>query len=161
MWASWACRSTSPSRTSLRWVPHCLPDCSRIGSDQIMSSSSRHGGPACLPAPFTASCALCCQAELETHDGVSAGKYTIGLGQDSLAFCSDQEDVISMRCAVGWMRAGDNEKEPSAHCSFVFVSVSLWFNNCWRSTRLIQSWWEGWRLDLRRLSTRASPSNQR
>ncbi|CAI7862000.1 unnamed protein product, partial [Closterium sp. NIES-54] len=36
------------------------------------------------------------QTELEVHDGVSAGKYTIGLGQDELGFCCDQEDVISM-----------------------------------------------------------------
>eukprot|EP00850_Spirogloea_muscicola_P018737 SM000175S03284 [mRNA] locus=s175:63362:67147:- [translate_table: standard] len=40
------------------------------------------------------------QAELEAHDGVSAGKYTIGLGQTALAFCSDQEDVISMSLTV-------------------------------------------------------------
>jgi hypothetical protein len=37
------------------------------------------------------------QEELETHDGVSKGKYTIGLGQDSMAFCTEVEDVISMR----------------------------------------------------------------
>lgn len=40
------------------------------------------------------------QSELEVHDGVSSGKYTIGLGQDSLAFCGDQEDVISMSLTV-------------------------------------------------------------
>eukprot|EP00850_Spirogloea_muscicola_P003878 SM000016S01866 [mRNA] locus=s16:344893:348687:+ [translate_table: standard] len=40
------------------------------------------------------------QAELEAHDGVSSGKYTIGLGQTALAFCSDQEDVISMSLTV-------------------------------------------------------------
>ena len=34
---------------------------------------------------------------LEDYDGVSKGKYTIGLGQDRLAFCTDLEDVISMR----------------------------------------------------------------
>ncbi|XP_048320179.1 hydroxymethylglutaryl-CoA synthase [Ziziphus jujuba] len=39
----------------------------------------------------------CVQQEaLEAHDGVSKGKYTIGLGQDCLAFCTDVEDVISM-----------------------------------------------------------------
>ena len=37
------------------------------------------------------------QEELEDFDGVSKGKYTIGLGQDRLAFCTDLEDVISMR----------------------------------------------------------------
>ncbi|KAI6707272.1 hypothetical protein NL676_010234 [Syzygium grande] len=39
----------------------------------------------------------CVQQEaLEVHDGVSKGKYTIGLGQDCLAFCTEVEDVISM-----------------------------------------------------------------
>ncbi|GJP83227.1 hypothetical protein CLOP_g13406 [Closterium sp. NIES-67] len=40
------------------------------------------------------------QTELEQHDGVSAGKYTIGLGQDELGFCCDQEDVISISLTV-------------------------------------------------------------
>ncbi|XP_047158258.1 hydroxymethylglutaryl-CoA synthase-like [Vigna umbellata] len=40
----------------------------------------------------------CIQQEvLETHDGASKGKYTIGLGQDCMAFCTEVEDVISMR----------------------------------------------------------------
>ncbi|XP_022892824.1 hydroxymethylglutaryl-CoA synthase [Olea europaea var. sylvestris] len=39
----------------------------------------------------------CIQQEvLEAHDGVSKGKYTIGLGQDCMAFCDEVEDVISM-----------------------------------------------------------------
>ncbi|CAM8933767.1 unnamed protein product [Rhodiola kirilowii] len=39
----------------------------------------------------------CIQQEvLEAHDGASKGKYTIGLGQDCMAFCSEVEDVISM-----------------------------------------------------------------
>jgi hydroxymethylglutaryl-CoA synthase len=37
------------------------------------------------------------QEALEAHDGASKGKYTIGLGQDCMSFCSDVEDVISMR----------------------------------------------------------------
>lgn len=40
------------------------------------------------------------QEELEEHDGASKGKYSIGLGQDCLAFCTDLEDVISMRCHI-------------------------------------------------------------
>ncbi|KAK9457269.1 hydroxymethylglutaryl-coenzyme A synthase C terminal-domain-containing protein [Dipodascopsis uninucleata] len=36
------------------------------------------------------------QAELEKHDGVSAGKYTIGLGQTQMAFPNDREDIYSM-----------------------------------------------------------------
>lgn len=37
------------------------------------------------------------QEALEAHDGASKGKYTIGLGQDCMSFCSELEDVISMR----------------------------------------------------------------
>ncbi|KAG0616414.1 hypothetical protein M758_5G113500 [Ceratodon purpureus] len=47
-----------------------------------------------FPASYVA------QEELEEHDGVSKGKYTIGLGQDRLAFCTDLEDVISMSLTV-------------------------------------------------------------
>ncbi|CAI8589241.1 unnamed protein product [Vicia faba] len=43
----------------------------------------------------------CVQQEaLEVHDGASKGKYTIGLGQDCMSFCSDVEDVISMSLTV-------------------------------------------------------------
>lgn len=30
------------------------------------------------------------------HDKVTKGKYTVGLGQQCMAFCGDQEDVVSM-----------------------------------------------------------------
>ncbi|KAK6492564.1 hydroxymethylglutaryl-CoA synthase [Huso huso] len=36
------------------------------------------------------------QAELEQFDGVDAGKYTIGLGQAKMGFCSDREDINSL-----------------------------------------------------------------
>lgn len=36
------------------------------------------------------------QTELEKFHGVSAGKYTIGLGQDKMGFCSDREDINSL-----------------------------------------------------------------
>lgn len=56
------------------------------------------------PVPLASRCPalrraalVCPQVELEQFDGVSAGKYTIGLGQEAMAFCCDQEDVISMR----------------------------------------------------------------
>lgn len=35
------------------------------------------------------------QSELEKFDGVSAGKYTIGLGQTKMSFCDDREGEIS------------------------------------------------------------------
>lgn len=40
------------------------------------------------------------QTELEQFDGVSAGKYTIGLGQSKMGFCSDREDVNSLCLTV-------------------------------------------------------------
>ncbi|KAK5681374.1 3-hydroxy-3-methylglutaryl coenzyme A synthase, partial [Elasticomyces elasticus] len=36
------------------------------------------------------------QTELEKFDGVSAGKYTIGLGQTKMSFCDDREDIYSL-----------------------------------------------------------------
>lgn len=32
---------------------------------------------------------------MEKFDGVPAGKYVIGLGQDRMAFCDDREDIAS------------------------------------------------------------------
>ncbi|KAJ2156334.1 3-hydroxy-3-methylglutaryl coenzyme A synthase [Coemansia sp. RSA 552] len=45
------------------------------------------------------------QVELEQHDGVSAGKYTIGLGQSKMAFCDDREDIssVAMTAVQGFM----------------------------------------------------------
>jgi len=40
------------------------------------------------------------QPELEKANGVSAGKYTIGLGQSKMAFCTDREDIYSV-CLSG------------------------------------------------------------
>lgn len=39
------------------------------------------------------------QVELERFDGVSAGKYTIGLGQDQMAVVSDREGTLTVRFA--------------------------------------------------------------
>lgn len=40
------------------------------------------------------------QTQLETFDGVSAGKYTIGLGQSKMGFCTDLEDINSLCLTV-------------------------------------------------------------
>ncbi|RKF71401.1 Hydroxymethylglutaryl-CoA synthase [Golovinomyces cichoracearum] len=40
------------------------------------------------------------QAELEKFDGVSEGKYTIGLGQTKMSFCDDREDIYSFALTV-------------------------------------------------------------
>lgn len=40
------------------------------------------------------------QTELEQFDGVSAGKYTVGLGQSRMGFCTDREDINSLCLTV-------------------------------------------------------------
>lgn len=40
------------------------------------------------------------QTQLEAFDGVSAGKYTVGLGQGKMGFCSDREDINSLCLTV-------------------------------------------------------------
>jgi hypothetical protein len=40
------------------------------------------------------------QTELEVFDGVSAGKYTLGLGQARMGFCTDREDINSLCLTV-------------------------------------------------------------
>jgi hydroxymethylglutaryl-CoA synthase len=63
-----------------------------------MASGAEDVGVLAMDIYFPPTCVL--QEELETHDGVSKGKYTIGLGQDSMAFCTEVEDVISMSLTV-------------------------------------------------------------
>jgi len=40
------------------------------------------------------------QSELESFDGVSKGKYTVGLGQLKMGFCEDREDIHSVCLTV-------------------------------------------------------------
>ncbi|CAH1772639.1 unnamed protein product [Owenia fusiformis] len=40
------------------------------------------------------------QSALEQFDGVSTGKYTIGLGQTNMGFCTDREDINSLSLTV-------------------------------------------------------------
>ncbi|XP_059451892.1 hydroxymethylglutaryl-CoA synthase-like [Corylus avellana] len=59
-----------------------------------MASNAKNVGILAMEIYFPPTCVQ--QEALEAHDGVSKGKYTIGLGQDCMAFCTDVEDVISM-----------------------------------------------------------------
>ncbi|NP_001093297.1 3-hydroxy-3-methylglutaryl-CoA synthase [Bombyx mori] len=49
------------------------------------------------------------QTELEKFDEVSTGKYTIGLGQSKMGFCSDREDINSI-CLTALHRLIDKQK---------------------------------------------------
>ncbi|GAY41276.1 hypothetical protein CUMW_058170 [Citrus unshiu] len=64
----------------------------------MTSSHPKNVGILALDIYFPPTCVL--QEALEVHDGVSKGKYTVGLGQDCMAFCSEVEDVISMSLTV-------------------------------------------------------------
>ncbi|XP_043716574.1 hydroxymethylglutaryl-CoA synthase-like [Telopea speciosissima] len=59
-----------------------------------MASQQKDVGILAIDIYFPPTCVQ--QEELEAHDGASKGKYTIGLGQDCMAFCTELEDVISM-----------------------------------------------------------------
>ncbi|KAL1140119.1 hypothetical protein AAG570_000051 [Ranatra chinensis] len=47
------------------------------------------------------------QTELESFDGVSTGKYTVGLGQLKMGFCTDREDINSL-CLTALSRLVDS-----------------------------------------------------
>ncbi|GLJ29332.1 hypothetical protein SUGI_0578460 [Cryptomeria japonica] len=63
-----------------------------------MDSHPKNVGILAMEVYFPTTCVQ--QDALETFDGVSKGKYTIGLGQDCMTFCTDLEDVISMSMTV-------------------------------------------------------------
>ncbi|VDK18318.1 unnamed protein product [Anisakis simplex] len=52
------------------------------------------------------------QRELEEFDKVSEGKYTIGLGQQQMAFCGDHEDIASICMTVLTMLLERYEIDP-------------------------------------------------
>lgn len=54
------------------------------------------------------------QQELEKHDGIPAGKYTIGLGQTNMAFVNDREDIYSMALTVVSNLLAKNKIDPAS-----------------------------------------------
>ncbi|CAB3398233.1 unnamed protein product [Caenorhabditis bovis] len=40
------------------------------------------------------------QTDLEHYNNISSGKYTIGLGQQEMGFCADNEDIVSISLTV-------------------------------------------------------------
>ncbi|KAL8812023.1 MAG: hypothetical protein Q9200_001355 [Gallowayella weberi] len=59
-----------------------------------MASRPQNVGIKAIEIYFPSQCVE--QAELEKFDGVSQGKYTIGLGQTRMSFCDDREDIYSL-----------------------------------------------------------------
>jgi len=62
------------------------------------------------------------QSELEAHDGVSQGKYTIGLGQTRMAICSDREDIHSI-CLTVTKRLMEKSHITSKDIGFLMVGT--------------------------------------
>ncbi|KAL6718983.1 3-hydroxy-3-methylglutaryl coenzyme A synthase [Lecanora helva] len=58
-----------------------------------MAGRAQNVGVKAIEIYFPSQCVE--QAELEKFDGVSQGKYTIGLGQTKMSFCDDREDIYS------------------------------------------------------------------
>ncbi|GAB7351412.1 hypothetical protein MBLNU459_g2084t1 [Dothideomycetes sp. NU459] len=63
-----------------------------------MSSRPENIGIKAIELYFPSQCVS--QTDLEKFDGVSAGKYTIGLGQTKMSFCDDREDIYSLALTV-------------------------------------------------------------
>ncbi|KAI9044392.1 hydroxymethylglutaryl-CoA synthase [Aspergillus affinis] len=59
-----------------------------------MSARPQNIGIKAIEVYFPSQCVD--QSDLEKFDGVSEGKYTIGLGQTKMSFCDDREDIYSM-----------------------------------------------------------------
>lgn len=64
------------------------------------------------------------QTDLESFNGVSAGKYTIGLGQSKMAFCTDREDIYSV-CLSG------EEHTTHTHVEAHVVHCIVWCGVVW------------------------------
>ena len=68
------------------------------------------------------------QTELEKFDGVSAGKYTIGLGQGKMGFCSDREDINSL-CLTVVQNLMERNQIPFDAIGRLEVRISFAFEN--------------------------------
>ncbi|PKU76958.1 Hydroxymethylglutaryl-CoA synthase [Dendrobium catenatum] len=80
-----------------------LPDPGFVSSKEVvkrfeMDLKGKNVGILAMDIYFPPACVQ--QESLEAFDGASKGKYTIGLGQDCMAFCTELEDVISMSLTV-------------------------------------------------------------
>jgi len=97
--------SSSPHRTHTTQYLHDsrLGNMPHSSNSNLSNGDSRHGWPSdvgILAMDIYFPHQYVDQAELEEHDGVSAGKYTVGLGQTRMGFCSDREDVNSLCLTV-------------------------------------------------------------
>ncbi|KAK1139600.1 3-hydroxy-3-methylglutaryl coenzyme A synthase [Aspergillus melleus] len=65
-----------------------------------MSARPQNIGIKAIEVYFPSQCVD--QSELEKFDGVSEGKYTIGLGQTKMSFCDDREGTLFSTHPLSW-----------------------------------------------------------
>ena len=91
-----AASPSARSRVSVmcgRWA-RAASSASASASASAAAAPASHAG--ILAAEFYVPGRFVSQAKLEAFDKVSAGKYTVGLGQSQMAFVDDREDVNSI-----------------------------------------------------------------
>ncbi|KTB03115.1 Hydroxymethylglutaryl-CoA synthase [Nakaseomyces glabratus] len=72
------------------------------------------------------------EAELEKYDGVSQGKYTIGLGQTNMSFVNDREDIYSIDEACNVLKHFDYNVFHVPTCKLVTKSYGRLLYNDFR-----------------------------
>ncbi|KAI9749753.1 MAG: AAA ATPase afg3 [Chaenotheca gracillima] len=77
-----------------------------------MSSRPQNVGIKAMELYFPSQCVS--QTELEKFDGVSEGKYTIGLGQTKMSFCDDREDIYSFALTATSALLKKNNIDPTS-----------------------------------------------
>ena len=81
------------------YFPTTYVDQQELGAPPLLSLAAQPPGSAVLGRTSRRSDAPL-RLGAEVYDGVSAGKYTVGLGQEKMAFASDREDINSV-CMTG------------------------------------------------------------
>ena len=94
----WGWRAAVPDWLLRRQCCRCrLSEASLCVSRALRDVAAADPCTACAPPPWAEQVR---QEDLERHDGVSSGKYTVGLGQQGLSFVGDREDAVSMALSV-------------------------------------------------------------
>lgn len=124
----------STSASSASSTPSvAAPVAPAVGSSARPSNVGVHAIDMYFPRHFVA------QTELEKANGVSAGKYTIGLGQSKMAFCTDREDIYSV-CLSGQTTHTNTRREGTERVrALESVRTSSNVTNVHAHSRLVRS----------------------
>jgi hydroxymethylglutaryl-CoA synthase len=82
--------------TAPRWAARPAALAASARALATSASAQRPANVGILAAEYYIPSRYVAQGALESADGVSAGKYTVGLGQSGMAFVDDREDINSV-----------------------------------------------------------------